>query len=231
MSCEMQNKYLKYKSKYNQLKQHGGKLSNVEVIGLCELFDKTLNLYKLFRFRYDNTPTVLNISDLNDKVYKNKEDHEVKAEYNKLYLPNLLSMSTLPHLESVAFTLRQDTTKLILNIFLLSGASVDKIKVYMTFIEKHNLKKDPVFAEIYDKCTQLAGLVSQGDVVFKETPGLKGVDLIRQISNKIINLIGNDFDVSLQNFKTSSPNNMDLKLRQQLNDLFKECFDLIAASL
>jgi len=226
----------KYKMKYHRLKlenQLGGAIvTNNYIMDLIELYDKTYNLYVLYRFRYDNTLPLIDIIKLSNLIAEHKEN--TQHNYDHYYIKDILNCDNIQHLletkfNNVVFTLRQDTTKVIRNMLLLNNDSVNMIKVYIVFISKilENYDKDTenkeIIQEIYDKCIQIKGLVSLENLDFvpmKEPP--KDLNGIRYKTNYIINIIGNDYENAVKDLTTK--NELKDPINNQLDGLFKDCF-------
>lgn len=229
-----QQKAEKYKMKYTDLKlkmQQGGlfKLTNEYIMDIIELYDKTYNLYVLYRFRYDNTEHLINFNVLTNLIFKLRK--RTKHDYDYYYIKDLLESNDVQKLveksrNKVLFTLRQDTTKLLRNVLLFTDESKSNVDKYIKFIDDNKLlEKD--FAEIHDKCIQIKGLVSPDTTEFKSiTLDLEDhMNTIRYKTNQIINKIGDDYDNSMKNI--GKPNNLDPLINKQLNTLFTECFNII----
>jgi len=226
----------KYKIKYNELKlsiQRGGKIiTNNDVMDLIELYDKTYNLYVLYRFRYDDTLSLIDIIELSNLIAEHKKN--TQHNYDHYYIKDILNCDNIQHLletkfNKVVFTLRQDTTKVIRNMLLLNDDSVNIINVYIDFISKilknydTNEVNNEIIQEIYDKCIQIKGLVSLENsnfVIMDESP--KGLNGIRYKTNHIINIIGNDYVNAVKDRKTK--NEIGGTINNQLNKLFEDCF-------
>jgi hypothetical protein len=241
MSLNITEKYHKYKLKYLNAKQHGGAGATPEhIMDVIELYNKTLNLYILYRFRYDNTKDLIDLGGLSDKIYKLNES--VKNKYNEYYIKNLLTSSPEDLLKfksekvdpnkssRLVFTLRQDTTKIIKNLLLINNESADDIEKYINFLKVNELSDKPVFDEIYQKCIQIKGLVTKGSNTFKKNKENEDLDIIRNNTNQLINIIGDDFDKTLDNLGIKA-NNIEEKTNELLDRLFKECFKLVSKKL
>ena len=220
---QLQQKANKYKMKYLALKQKGGKSNSIQrggaymgetnniqfQLGLIELYDKTLNEYLIYRFRYGSNCTLFDIQDLSNQIYRLRES--AKYAYTSFYIPNLMDQPNKvleDHLQSVIdhykvlFTLRQDTTKLLKEVILINTEAVAKVEKYIKFLDKlidmtkntqipaliENLK------EIQGKCNQIKGLVLAGTTEFVAATINDSLDLIRNETNFIMNAIGNDID-------------------------------------
>ena len=193
-----QLKAQKYKIKYAQLKakfQLGGS-PEFDLMDVIELYDKTFNLYVLYRFRYDNTISLIEgLPKFSDKVFQNK--NRVKKSYNSYYISDLLTQQDPSVLatkkKEMIFTLRQDTTKLIRDVVLPNNESRAKVQVYLDFIDEHqkteqdkSVKDD--LDELHNKCMQINGLISPGEVLLSEPDEryLVGLNIIRHDTNKIL---------------------------------------------
>ena len=227
----------KYRMKYEQLKlsiQQGGlfELSNRQIMDLIELYDKTYNLYVLYRFRYDNTRPLLDFTDLSNLI--NKARINTKYEYSHYYIKDLLEKDDIDTLirkqkNHVLFTLRQDTTKLLRNVLLLNTESVSNVQSYIDLLAK--FQEDKEFAEIYGKCLQINGLVATGISFFESMgPGTE-LDIVRDESNHIINIIGNDYENTVRNKVSKQPNHLHDDPNDQLQRLFVSCFARISSEL
>jgi len=51
--------------------------------------------------------------------------------------------------------------------------------------------------------------------------------MIRYWTNKVINLIGDDYNNTLQNVSKNIPNNLNDKTNKQLDELFRDCFKTV----
>ena len=92
MSSKYELKADKYKMKYHKLKllmQQGGlfELSNNQIMDLIELYDKTYNLYVLYRFRYDNTKPLIDFHELTNFIFKART--HTKYDYSHYYIKDL----------------------------------------------------------------------------------------------------------------------------------------------
>lgn len=242
------SKALKYKIKYTQLKkmlQTGG--DDHRIMDIIELYDKTYNLYLLYRFRYDNTMPLHDLTKLSNDVFTRKTS--LKVKYQTYYIPNITdtkpdALSTLISEKDgngrVLFTLRQDTTKLIKELLLLNNESVAKVKVYLDFLTSilsdQSIPEPEVYEEIHNKTTQINGLVASGKTDFKissfdDICRLDKLNKIRYNTNLILNLLGNDFDNIQKRITTKEPIQLDPRINAQLDVLFSTCFEDVKSLL
>ena len=236
----------KYKIKYNELKlsiQRGGTIvTNNDIMDMIELYDKTYNLYVLYRFRYDNTLPLLDFIPLSNLIAEHKEN--TQHNYNHYYIKDILNCDNIQQLletkfNKVIFTLRQDTTKVIRNMLLLNKDSIKLIDEYINFInkivkkhEKYNeLTNDiqinkGIIDEIFNKCIQIRGLVATGNNEFtKQNPEPQNLDGIRYNTNYIINILGNDYDNAV--VSQGKPNKLKADDNDRITLLFNRCFNEI----
>ena len=225
---QLQQKANKYKMKYLALKQKGGNSNNIQrggaymgeknniqfQLGLIELYDKTLNEYLIYRFRYGSSCTLFDIQDLSNQIYRLRES--AKYAYTSFYIPNLMDQAPeflTKHLTSVIdhykvlFTLRQDTTKLLKDVILINTEAVAKVDKYIEFLDTllrmtketkiENLTEN--LNEIQGKCNQIRGLVVDASTPFVPPEIKDSLDLIRRDTNAAMNEIGND----ISNYKKS----------------------------
>lgn len=237
MSLDFKDKYQKYKSKYFLAKQLvGGGMTPEDTMDVIELYNKTSNLYILYRFRYDNTKDLIDTTDLSDKFFTLSK--QVKDDYQEYYIKDLLEMTNIKEMvrnpntsRKIIFTLRQDTTKVIKNLLLINNESIDMINNYIIFMKNNNLhNRDKVYSEIYEKCLQIKGLVTKGTTRFNDNKTLNELDTIRNITNKIINIIGNDYDNTMENLGIKS-NNINEINNDLLDRLFKTSFKLLSKKI
>ena len=143
---------LNLKIKYVELKnkiQTGGSIMH-NIMDIIELYDKTFNLYMLYRFRYDNTLPLINLIELSEKVFKFKT--YTRCDFKNYYIKDLLENDNVTELlkkevtkQKVIFTLRQDTTKLIKDVLLPNNESISKVNLYMDFISINDLLQRGLF--------------------------------------------------------------------------------------
>jgi len=252
-----QLKAQKYKLKYSQLKaqiQAGG-TPEFDLMDVIELYDKTFNLYVIYRFRYDNTLPLINyLNELGSIVYNHRMSPSIKKNYDGYYIKEMLNQfnrliirgddgiadihnyaNDETKKKGLIFTLRQDTTKLLRDVLLINNESVGRVQAYIDLITALGpLAQDPVFQEILEKCRQIQGLVKASITEFNESVQPTSDDvlnLIRFKTNKIINIIGNDFDDSAQRARENQPNKISEDNNLALNILFNDCFKLIKQKL
>lgn len=211
------------------------------LMAIIVLYNKLLYSYTLYRFRYDNTHNLIDITDLSDKIFILLQDNVLKEYYMKKYIKNLLTLPDEKIKElleektdqlnpnKIIFTLRKDTATVLRDLYLINNESLNTINKYINFLETHNLKSDnDNYSEIYLKCLQIKRLVAPETTEFKPTefkpPEEKTVlDKIRYESSQIINIIGNDFNNTINNFGIKS-NNLNEKDNDIINRLFKTNF-------
>lgn len=238
-STEMQNKYQKYKLKYINLKQNGGVLPVTELtpdilMAIIILYNKTLFIYTLYRFRYDNTKNLIDITDLSNKIFSVNQNKVIKDQYKLKYIDNLLSLpddkitelikepSTPFSPNRLVFTLRKDTATVIRHLFLINNESIKVINDYINLLERHNLIAGQ-YSELYGKCLQIRGLVVPGTTPVLSNQELTELDVIRNESSKIINIIGDDYDNTIMN-QGHKANNLSDDKNELLDELFNKCF-------
>ncbi len=252
-------KYLKYKKKYLDLLneqndsfnnenepvdvQYGG-LDPEYIMDVVELYDKTYNLYVMYRFRYNNTLPIIkslyendeknHLTELSTHIEMIKKNKMIKQRYDQYYIPNILQMPVetiiTQNPANILFTLRQDTTKVILHLLLVNEGSLAKINEYLQLVVKIVYKQTDRTSKYYrdlleisSKCTQISGLVSPGKMLLK-TPYIKDQDQdqdkmtgLRVVTNRIINIIGNSNNTEI----------LDDKGNTYLDTAFKRCFQII----
>jgi hypothetical protein len=238
----------KYKMKYLGLKnitQNGGGQLSHHVMDIIELYRKTLNLYVLYRFRYDNTNPLIDLDKIGNLVFK--FESMTQSEYNKYYISDLLDQKNIKELleseegiERILFTLRQDSTKIIRNILLINIESDLKINKFIKFILKNKLN-DPStfpskptyaneFSEIHSKCDQLLSLVKSNKHEFVKTNETNDLDGLRNKTNLILNILGNDYDRYVK-VKKGDKNFITDEANTELEQLFNLCFHEITIKL
>lgn len=205
-------------------------------MAIIVLYNKLLYSYTLYRFRYDNTHNLIDITDLSNKIFILLQDKVLKEYYMKKYIKNLLDLSDKEIKEllgektnplnpnKIIFTLRKDTATVLRDLYLINNESLNTINKYIIFLEKHNLMTND-YSEIYLKCLQIKGLVTPDTTEFKPPEGKTVLDKIRNESSQIINIIGNDFNNTINNFKTKNPNNLNETVNKTINDLFIKNFE------
>lgn len=240
-STGMQDKYQKYKLKYINLKQDGGLLPVTELtpdvlMAIIILYNKTLFIYTLYRFRYDNTKNLIDITDLSNKIFSINQNKVIKDQYKLKYIDNLISLpdqkitelikepSTPLSPNRLIFTLRKDTATVIRHLYLINNESIKVINDYINLLEKHNLISGQ-YDELYGKCLQIRGLVVPGTTPVLPNQEVTELDLIRNESSKIINIIGDDFDNTIMNHNGHKANNLSDDKNKLLNNLFNNCFN------
>jgi hypothetical protein len=238
---QLQQKANKYKMKYLALKQQGGnnkiqrggaylgETNNIQnQLGLIELYDKTLNEYLIYRFRYGSDCKLFDIRDLSNQIYRLRES--ARYAYNSFYIGNIMDQQKTveTHLNSeidrykVLFTLRQDTTKLLKEVILINEEAIKKVEKYIMFIEELiKMAKDRKIVdligsleEILGKCNQIKGLVVKENTVFVPPDITTSLDLIRYETNLIMNEIGND----ITNYISSVHPYLDLSVDKILSN-------------
>ena len=236
-------KYLKYKAKYLNLNQSGGGYVfilpiddlQIQLLSIIELYNKTFNLYNICRIR-NNSSTLLSeieFQDLSDLIEQIKSNSKISALYNE----NSISLDKSMQINNVdkskfIFTLRQETTKLIKHLsFPVKSIDISKFTELISInIKKERAKgqKDSIFIkdleELLSKCDQLLGLITSGFTHFIIN-SVEGLDILRQATNQIINLIGNSVD-HYNKYKT-----LDQTMIPEINSLFRKCFNLIFTEL
>lgn len=255
---EIKEKYQKYKLKYLNIKQKGGTdplPSNEDIsiiipiktltpdvlMAIIVLYNKLLYSYILYRFRYDNTHTLIDIADLSDKIFILLQNKSIKDQYKNKYIKNLLD---LPKEEidkliqepyeplnpnRIVFTLRKDTATVLRDLYLINNESIKTINNYINFLNNYNLKTGP-YSEIYEKCLQIKGLVAPGITPFIPNKIETELDKIRNESSIIINIIGDDFNNTMNNLGIK-PNNLNEEKNDVLNRLFKTNFRALTKML
>ena len=242
-NIDYSRKCLKYKQKYLNLKQRGGDMSETEkeknhkIIDIIELYDKTMNLYSVYRIRYDNTKNLINFIDLSNLIFNYKRNLNIKEIYKNLYINNLLELEKISdkNKEQLIFTLRQDTTKIIKELAYPNNEALSIIRNYIQFFNNNNLSKLPVYSEIYEKCINIKGLVELGTVPFNLESKIEEavqnnldiLDIIRINTNGILNIIGNDYDNTINNINGNKQNDLNDNDNNKIDKLFKDCFDNI----
>lgn len=203
-------------------------------MAIIVLYNKLLYSYTLYRFRYDNTQNLIDITDLSDKIFILLQDTVLKKYYMEKYIKNLLTLpdeqikelikeETNPlNPNKIIFTLRKDTATVLRDLYLINNESLNTINNYINFLEKHNLKTYN-YSEIYLKCLQIKRLVAPDTTEFKPPEEKTVLDKIRNESSQIINIIGNDFNNTINNFGIKS-NNLNEKDNDIINRLFKTNF-------
>jgi hypothetical protein len=243
-----EQKYLKYKQKYVRLSQSGGNymINNqhiseqnaLSILGIIELYNKTLNLYQICRFRNNNNSLISEstFSDLHNIIQMLLQNGTIHAYFNTAYITDF-QMNEIDRLEHVLFTLRQITTKYIKGLLMPLGgaqeciAMIGKIETYKEFFLKdvtdqltqEYIKK--AFDELIAKCKELGGLVTPSITPFEKKEGIKGLEIIRSDTNNIINIIGNNVSYYSANYT------MQQSDIQELNRLFIACFTNITREL
>jgi hypothetical protein len=230
-------KYLKYKTKYTDLK--GGYVRNLSggngevassdsidnTIAVVELFNKAFNSYIVYRFRFQNAKAIITdfeggrLVDLSNLVVDKKNNPQVKGTFDRFYKKDLKSVTDN---NSILFTLRQDTTKVIKNMLLLDKDAKNQISELKTLLQskQQNITNPADFIELIAKCElieKLADPVNRAEYSPAVNP--QGLDILRDKTNQIIQLIAN------------AKNNGRLELACGDNDtldrLFRECFSEI----
>lgn len=203
-------------------------------MAIIVLYNKLLYSYTLYRFRYDNTHNLIDITDLSNKIFILLQDKVLKEYYMKKYIKNLLSLpddkirklikeETFPlNPNKIIFTLRKDTATVLRDLYLINNESLNTINNYINFLEKYKLTTDN-YSEIYLKCLQIRRLVAPDTTEFKPPEEKTVLDKIRNESSQIINIIGNDFNNTINNFGIKS-NNLNEKDNDIINRLFKTNF-------
>lgn len=207
-------------------------------MAIIVLYNKLLYSYTLYRFRYDNTHNLIDITDLSDKIFILLQDKVLKDYYMKKYIKNLLDLpdekikellgeETNPlNPNKIIFTLRKDTATVLRDLYLINNESLNTINKYIKFLENYNLKPGNYsdnYSEIYLKCLQIRRLVAPDTTEFKPQEEKTVLDIIRNESSQIINIIGNDFNNTINNFGIKS-NNLNEKDNDIINRLFKTNF-------
>ena len=242
-SHEMQEKYQKYKTKYLNIKQKGGqpidilsvkKLTPDILMAIIVLYNKLLYSYTLYRFRYDNTRNLIDITGLSDKIFIINNHQSLKDQYKQKYIKDLISLSEEDITKliqepsepfspnKIIFTLRKDTATVIRDLYLINNESIKNINNYIDLLKKYNLIKGQ-YSEIYEKCLQIRGLVTPGITPLIQNNIETSLDKIRYDSSEIINIIGDDYDNTMNNLG-NKPNNLNDDKNDLLNGLFKTCF-------
>jgi len=254
----MKEKYKKYKLKYLNIKQKGGDdplplnegtntiipvntLTPDVLMAIIVLYNKLLYSYILYRFRYDNTQNLIDITDLSDKIFMLTQNKSMKDQYNKKYIKNLLD---LPKEEieqligepyeplnpnRIVFTLRKDTATVLRDLYLINNESIKTINNYIIFLNNYNLKTGP-YSEIYEKCLQIKGLVTPGITPYIPNEIVTDLDKIRNESSQIINIIGDDYTNTMNNLGIKQ-NNLNQEKNDILNRLFKTNFRALSKML
>lgn len=209
-------------------------LTSDVLMAIIVLYNKLLYSYTLYRFRYDNTHNLIDITDLSNKIFILLQDKVLKEYYMKKYIKNLLSLpddkirklikeETFPlNPNKIIFTLRKDTATVLRDLYLINNESLNTINNYINFLEKYKLTTDN-YSEIYLKCLQIRRLVAPDTTEFKPPEEKTVLDKIRNESSQIINIIGNDFNNTINNFGIKS-NNLNEKDNDIINRLFKTNF-------
>jgi hypothetical protein len=238
------SKYMKYKQKYLNLRkkyvnlqreyrfQHGGDGDNTKIIDLIELYNKAFNSYIVYRFRFDNTKPIITslsdgsmLTDLSNLVSLKMADQTVKDVFSKYYHSNITDVTGEYEL---LFTLRQQTTSVIKDLLLKDKESIKKIGELK---QKLIGKKDKIlnvenYKELLTKCEMIEGLVKSGiskDIGENPPDNLDPMDIIRWKTNKIILLIGDEFD--------NNTGQVPCNVNDKLDQLFRDCFSSIWNSL
>jgi len=245
LESKYQLKAQKYKMKYVDLKnklQYGGtgtEFNSHHIMDIIELYRKTLNLYVLYRFRYDNNLPLINLDLLGNLVFK--FESMTSCDYKNYYITDLLDnknvkelLETDADITRMLFTLRQDSTKIIRNILLVNKESVSKINKFIKFIETHKLTElkphGNEFSEIHDKCIQILCLVSSRSSIYNNMESTDSLDILRNKTNMILNIIANDFERYVS-VTSGNLNNISEDLNNKLQSLFLECFEEITKEL
>ncbi len=242
MSGNYYEKYLKYKNKYLQItggiQKHflrgGNENSSINnTIAIIELYNKAFNSYIVYRFRFPNAKPIIkdfeggSLVQLSNLVLQKKNDEQIKAVFSQYYAKDLTNMNDR---NIILFTLRQDTTKVIKSMLLLDNDAKIQIKQLKNLLisKQNEIKNDPNgeadYIELMGKCDLIETMADPiTKATFTEAINPQGLDILRQLTNKIIMLIANG----------KKDGNIELSAcaNEDLDNLFRECFKLINIEL
>ena len=239
MNGNYYEKYLKYKNKYLQVT--GGLRQNVlrggsgidETIAVVELFNKAFNSYIVYRFRFQNAKPIIKefegstLVQLSNLVLQKKNSLDVKSVFSQYYSKDLTNVVDR---NIILFTLRQDTTKVIKSMLLLDNDAKTQIQELKRILQskENEIKNGPNgeadYVELIGKCNLIEAMADPFTLAsFTEAQNPQGLDILRQLTNKIIMLIAN----------AKKDGNVELSAcaNEDLDNLFRECFKLIYVEL
>ncbi len=227
-------KYLKYKNKYlemkggsrhnNNNKLYGGMGVDYDaVIAVVELFNKAFNSYIVYRFRFSNAKPIItelnqggNLVALSNLVLDKKNDPQVKETFNRFYKKDLKDVTDN---NTILFTLRQDTTKVIRSMLLLDKDAKNQISELKTLLQskQQNITNPADFTELMAKCElieKMADPVNNAEYTPAVNP--QDLDILRDKTNRIIQIIANA--------KTNGKIYLSCQQNDDIDKLFRECF-------
>jgi hypothetical protein len=225
------SKYKKYKLKYEKLQNKynrtGGLIVDEEkikkVIDIIELYNKAFNSYVVYRFRFNHMFGLIPfLNELSDFVHTMINDENVKKYFKNYYVENFQDETDR---NKRLFSLRQQTTKIIKQMLLKNKEAEENINKLKLDISNNlmpeagkEIEQKSEQDELMSKCNLISLLVSTNDnFKFKEMSEPKDLDILRNLTNKIIYKLGTHTD---DNEKNNS-------LNCELNNLFNQCFGLI----
>ena len=240
------HKYNKYKQKYLSLQQisqdGGGKINSFvsHALDVLELYNKALYTYFLYCVRFSNSVSLMSANSSVDlvklsNIIKRIQDNPLIAcFYSRLFSKKVEEQinSSKPVIlsdisnESLIFSLRHITTNIIQDIYLKNNDSLESISKLTKYIkdihtaEKEKSEKDTILlvdlGELIGKCKQLEGLVKAGLTEYKKPVNPQGLDILRDQTNELLWLIGNEFD--------NTTGLVPVDTNTKISDLFTLCF-------
>ena len=233
-------KYLKYKLKYNNLRKYYGGGGDEDatkkddptknIIDIIELYNKAFNSYVVYRFRFNHMfGLVPGLTVLSNTVNKYIKMKNISDFFKNFYVENVGTKKENVYEASRAqrlFSLRQQTTKVIKHMLLKNDEAKTNIEKLKTEIQEHLSSENPEEKEeqneLINKCNLISSLTElpEEEKSFEELINPKGLDVLRNITNKII------FKLSKQK-EESGNNETNNGLNCELNNLFTQCFELL----
>ena len=229
--------YLKYKMKYNELKQFAGGPEQLEamkkeqqrLIAITEIYNKLYNSYKVYRFRFNNTKPILPLIPLSNTI--RKVIISLGCVYTNNYIEDL-NNTTSTNRDKIVFSLRRKANLIIESMLLKNDEALSLITSYNEALEKHkvilNSANEIDYNELVEKSKMIGALVTPGQTPYTPIPNpgaIDPLDIIRNDSNIILKLIGDNFETPIKD------DNLDNNTNLQINNLFLYCFMNINRSL